>query len=245
MRKVIRIAASDVLPSRPSVLLRAGVPTERKPSARLLDLASRATELFLGEAEPVGLVEEVSLDELLRIHRDGREPGEPSVLERVAPGAVRLALFAATLGEPVGARVRRLFDEGDAPLGLFLDAVASEAAAALAEELSGVVLDGAGADGLTVLAYSPGYCGWPVAGQRPLFARLKPEEIGITLGPAALMSPVKSVSGALVAAPPRAHRFRPDFAFCEPCTERSCLQRMAALRAPAAARPEGDETWTS
>ena len=241
MKRVLRFDAADVLPARPRTLLRAGVPADRKPSARILDLAERAAALFVEEAEPVAVLEEISLQELLAVHHDGRPENEESVLERVAPLAQRLALFAATIGEPVCARIRQLFAEGDAPLGLLLDAVASEATTALAEEVGDAFLEERPDPGLAVLAYSPGYCGWPVAGQHALFARLGPEEIGISLGASALMSPVKSVSGALVAAPPRAHRFRPDFAFCGACQERTCLPRMAALRGAA----EGGHEWTS
>ena len=58
------------------------------------------------------------------------------------------------------------------------------------------------------------------------------------------MTPVKSVSGVLVAALPRAHRFRPDFDFCEACAERTCLERMAALRSSAGpSELEGDVLW--
>lgn len=245
MRRVLRIEASDVLPSRTAVLLRAGVPADRNPSARVLGLAAKATELFLREAGPVAVLEEVPLAELLDLCRDERSADEPSVLEQVAPQSSRLALFAATLGEPVCARIRALFDEGDAPLGFLLDAVASEAAAALAEELADAFRVEGGVPGLAVLAYSPGYCGWPVTGQRPLFARLAPGEIGVSLGESALMSPVKSVSGVLVEAPARAHRFRPDFAFCDLCADRTCLPRMASLRAPAGTPAEGGEPWTS
>lgn len=232
MRRVLHIDTADILPSRRRTLLRAGVPVDRMPSSRTLALVRGAVDLFVDEARPVGLFEEISLEELLVIHRDGRTPGEESVLERVAPLAKHLALFAATVGEPVCARIRRLFAEGNAPLGLVLDAVASEATAALAEELGDAFLGERRNPGIAVLAYSPGYCGWPVTGQRALFARLEPGEIGISLGESALMAPVKSVSGLLVAAPPAAHRFRPDFAFCEACTERTCLERMASLRSP-------------
>ena len=245
MRRALRIEPSAVLPSRPAILLRAGVPAGRKPSARVADLAVKATELYLRLAEPTGLLEELSLEELLELHRDGRSGDEPSVLERVAPQGGRLALFAATLGEPVCARIRTLFEEGDAPLGFLLDAVASEAASALAEELGDAFLDGDAAKGLAVLGYSPGYCGWSVAGQRPLFARLAPGEIGISLGPGSLMSPVKSVSGVLVAAPPSAHRVGPGSGFCEPCADRTCLSRAAALRPLPEAQPEGGTPWTS
>lgn len=246
MRRVLGIDTADILPSRRRILLRAGVPADRMPSLRTLALVREAVDLFVDEARPVGVFEEISLEELLAIYREGRPPGEESVLERVAPLANRLALFATTVGEPVCTRIRQLFDRGDAPLGYLLDAVASEATAALAEELGEAFLDERRDPGIAVLAYSPGYCGWHVSGQRALFARLEPGEIGISLGEGSLMAPVKSVSGVLVAAPPRAHRFRPDFDFCEACTERTCLERMASLRSPSGLSPaEGDPSWTS
>lgn len=225
MRRLVRPDAASILPARMRVLARAGVPEGRSPSARILGLFAQATELFLAEAAPVGVVEEIALDDLLAFCRDGRQ-GPPSVVETLAPGARRLALFAATVGEPVCARIRDLFAEGDAALGLLLDAVASEATTALADEI-GETLAG---EGLAVLGYSPGYCGWPVTGQRELFARLRPAEAGIALSESSLMSPVKSVSGVFLSAPPEAHRFRPGFDFCEACAERTCLERMAAWK---------------
>lgn len=246
MRRVLRFDADVILPARLRILVRAGVPADRTPSHRILDLVAEASALFLQEAAPVGVLEDLGLEELLGIHRDGRPPGEESVLERVVPHARSLALFAGTVGEPVCARIRQLFAEGDAPLGLLLDAVASEATTALAEAMSDAFLGNRHDPECAVLAYSPGYCGWPVTGQRALFARLVPGEIGISLGESALMAPVKSVSGVLVAAPPRAHRFRPDFDFCDACTERTCLERMASLRSSTALpKVEGAAPWTS
>jgi hypothetical protein len=246
VRRVLRFHADVILPARSRVLVRAGVPADRTPSHRILDLAEKASALFLRDAAPVGVLEELTLEELLAVHRDVAPADEESVLEHVSPRARSLALFAATVGEPVCARIRQLFAEGDAPLGLLLDAVASEATTTLAEEMGDALLGDRHEPELAVLAYSPGYCGWPVTGQRALFARLVPGEIGISLGESALMAPVKSVSGVLVAAPPRAHRFRPDFDFCDACTERTCLERMASLRSPAGLpETEGDAPWTS
>ena len=88
----------------------------------------------------------------------------------------------------------------------------------------------------SVLAYSPGYCGWHVSGQRKLFERLRPEEIGITLNASFLMSPLKSVSGALVCAEPEAHSlafesegFEERFECCDACRDRSCRERISRL----------------
>lgn len=233
MREILRFDPSAVLPARRRVLGRSGVPADRTPSARTLDLAEEAFALFLREVRPIGLLEELSLEELLAVHRDAPPAHADSVLERVAPRARRIALFAGTLGEPVCALIRQLFAEGEAPLGLLLDAVASEAATALVEELGDALLGGRVDQSLAALGYCPGYCGWPVSRQGALFARLRPGEIGISLGESSLMSPVKSVSGVLLVAPPESHRFRPDFEFCDACPERTCLERMALLRSPA------------
>ena len=78
-----------------------------------------------------------------------------------------------------------------------------------------------------VLAYSPGYCGWHVSAQRKLFDRLRPTECGITLNSSFLMSPLKSVSGVLVAGHPEIHEFPDEFECCAVCVTRECRDRLA------------------
>jgi hypothetical protein len=68
-----------------------------------------------------------------------------------------------------------------------------------------------------------------VRGQRRLFAATDPSAIGVTLNDSCLMSPIKSVSGVLLAGPKEIHRFRPDFPFCDECRNRTCGRRMAAV----------------
>jgi hypothetical protein len=80
-----------------------------------------------------------------------------------------------------------------------------------------------------VLPYSPGYCGWTVRGQKNLFERLGPEQMGVTLNDSCLMTPIKSVSGVLVAGPGEIHSIRPDFAFCDECRTHACGARMASV----------------
>jgi len=84
-------------------------------------------------------------------------------------------------------------------------------------------------EGAAVLGYSPGYCGWHISGQRRLFERLGPGEIGISLNDSCLMRPLKSVSGVLVAGAAPIHRFRPEFTCCAECATRLCVPRMRSV----------------
>ncbi|KAA0252955.1 hypothetical protein FBQ97_00220 [Acidobacteria bacterium ACD] len=244
MRRVHSFAPSGIVPSRERLLVAAGIPAGQEPSPRVDALLAEAVSLFLREARPRGVEEEVGRDDFLAVLSDGGRDGEEAAVDRVVPRARTFSLFAATLGPEVGARVSSLFDQGDAPRAFLLDAVAAGAAERLSERLSGALLsrlrEQGRADGETrVLAYSPGYCGWRLEGQRSLFARLAPREAGIRLGAGGLMEPVKSVSGVLVAAAAEAHRFRPDFDFCDGCEEKTCLTRMASLRARPSSEEEG------
>jgi hypothetical protein len=103
----------------------------------------------------------------------------------------------------------------------------------LEQELARRFFGGPQEETTVVLGYSPGYCGWHISGQKKLFAYLHPERIGITLNNSYLMTPLKSVTGVLVAGPPEIHRFKPDFPFCRHCRTYSCLERFKHLVATA------------
>jgi hypothetical protein len=45
--------------------------------------------------------------------------------------------------------------------------------------------------------YSPGYCEWPLTGQKPLFDMIGVNPVGISLSESCLMQPIKSVSGII------------------------------------------------
>jgi cobalamin-dependent methionine synthase I len=45
--------------------------------------------------------------------------------------------------------------------------------------------------------YSPGYCEWPLVGQKALFAMIGDNDTCITLTDSCLMQPIKSVSGII------------------------------------------------
>lgn len=231
MREVVRLEPAAVLPAGADVLRAQGVPESVTPDARVQALLDAALALALELAQPVAVLEEVPATSFAAIyHGDGRN-ADRTPLEEVYPKAGALWLFAGTVGEPLSAEIQRLFDDGDLPAAVMLDAAASEAAELMVAALEKrVAARWNGRFRHAVLAYSPGYCGWHVSGQRALFERLRPEEIGIRLNESCLMTPIKSVSGVLVAGGPGVHRFRCEFECCAACVTRQCVPRMASVR---------------
>jgi hypothetical protein len=237
MRKILSFTPALLAPSRAEALGAQGVPETAETPERFDRLFREGLDLYHRTAAPAGVLEEIAGEEFGSIFEgEGRnEPDAP--LASIFPSAVRLALFSATLGEAISEKVASLFRSNDPALASMLDAIASSAADAVASRmeeryLSYLAAEGAAGPGTKTLAYSPGYCGWDVSGQRRLFDRLKPEAIGITLGVTFLMRPIKSVSGVLVSGPAAIHRFEPDYPFCRDCRTRTCRARM-------------EETWRS
>ena len=232
MREIVRFTREEAAPDAREVLAAQGLPEEDALQPRLRRLLAEAMVGYASLAQPRAVCEELSPDAFASLLAPLDLPPDDLVVGRVYRRAEGLALFVATLGEPLGARIRRLFEEDALAEGWMLDAVASVGADLLADLLAerfGRTLLARGHAGTRVLPYSPGYCGWPTLGQRALFAALRPEEIGVTLNDSCLMSPLKSVSGVLVAGPGEAHRFRPDFPFCDDCQTRECGRRMASV----------------
>ena len=231
MRQRLEWAPAESLPGRAEVLRLQGLPPDGTPSPRTAALFEEARAAYLATAEPRAVVGEIALEEFAEVYRgEGRNAPE-TPLAAVYPKAGRMALFAATVGDRVTADIRALFERNQPALAAMLDSVASAAADRLAGLLDPQYLawiGEAGADGWRAYPYSPGYCGWHVTGQRRLFARLQPEEIGVTLNASCLMQPLKSVSGVLVAGPREIHDFAPSYAFCVECRDRPCRGRNAS-----------------
>jgi hypothetical protein len=193
-------------------------------------IIDRSRDTFVKRARPRGLYQLLPAEEFDQVYRGEDDNDEDTPLEHVVEDAVSLALFAVTLGEEISDRISALFNAGELAEGYILDQVASFAADELAS-IAGRRFQGDNPrDGLAVLPYSPGYCGWHVSGQRALFAHLRPDEIGISLNESCLMHPIKSVSGVLVLAPIEAHDFSPAFPCCATCTTLNCQERIASLR---------------
>jgi cobalamin-dependent methionine synthase I len=232
VREIVRFAKTEAVPEAREVLAAQGLPEGDALAPRLRRLLDEAMGTAAALVEPRAVCEELPAERFEDVLAPLEMPSEDLVVGLVYPRAHALALFVATLGEPLPARIRQLFDDDALAQAWMLDAVASAGADLLAGRLAERYRRGLlarGMDGVHVLPYSPGYCGWPTRGQRPLFDALRPEEIGVTLNDSCLMSPIKTVSGVLVAGPGETHKFRPDFPFCEGCQTRECGRRMASV----------------
>jgi hypothetical protein len=227
MREVVSCSPTEISPTIDDLYRNQGIPLGRAVSATVEDLARHALASLAELAVPAGVVEDCSLEVFQTIY-----PGEglndtTTPLGEIYPQAHRLALFAATLGEQLSTEIQRLFEIGDLASAVMLDGAASEAAERFVNVIEARFAGpGSSPSRTAVLAYSPGYCGWHVSGQKKLFDRLRPAECGITLNSSFLMSPLKSVSGVLVAGRPEIHEFTDDFECCSVCVTRECRGRI-------------------
>lgn len=235
MNDVVHFQTDDLIPGRRRVLGAQGVPPGVPVTGRLSGLVDEAVRTLREVAAPLGVVREIDAAAFADVLRGEGANAPGTAVGRVLPRARGLALFAATVGEAVGRRIEALFAADDFVAGSLLDAAASLAAEAAAEHLEGAFEASLRRRGLAgeadhVLGYSPGYCGWHVSGQQRLFDFLTPGRIGISLNDRHLMTPLKSVSGVLVAAPTAAHDVAADFDFCRACRDRTCAARIRRLR---------------
>jgi hypothetical protein len=230
MKRRVEWTADEAAPAWAEVLRLQGLPPDGRLPPRIAAIVDAGMAEYRRLAEPRAIVAEISREAFAGVYRDAGRNAPATPLDTVFPKAERLALFVATAGERVTTRIRELFERRELALGSMLDSVASAGADRLSELLASdyVALAAAG-NGSRALAYSPGYCGWNVTGQRALFAFLAPEEIGVTLNASCLMRPLKSVSGVLVLGPGKIHRFAPDYPFCAQCEEQPCRARIASV----------------
>ena len=246
----ISLESLKLAPDRDTVLRTQGVPEGHQVSERVDALVEEARELYEALARPVGIIADISVDEFLEVYEgDGRNT-DPAPLPGIVENARCLALFAATLGEPIGRKIDELFRGNDAALGCMLDGIASERADRAANILAQAFGESLPENGemdsaASVLPYSPGYCGWHITGQQRLFAFLGPGRIDIELNASCLMSPIKSVSGVLVAGRPAIHAFKNDFEFCLDCATWECRQRIASTTGRPPTHNERSQAWRS
>jgi len=233
--EIMDINIKDVIPNKKEVFDSQSVKPGSNTINKMQGILDESLRLFTSFANPVSLVSKVEMDDFVEIYSGEGKNEEDNVLMHIYPQAENLELFALTLGEKVSSEIEHLFQENEYPMGYMLDSIASIAAEKATEILQEKFLEKLEEENLTsddthVLSYSPGYCGWHISGQKKLFAHLEPGKIGISLNTSYLMTPLKSVSGILVAGSNEIHHFTPNYPFCKSCKTHSCLQRMKELR---------------
>lgn len=233
-QEILKIPLTAVMPTAEAVLTSIGYRQSRPPADSVMQQLASALAAAEARLSPRGLLRPISREEFADVFEGegGNDPAAP--LADIYRDAESLALFVATVGAEISHFSDACFAADDQVLALLVDTVASlaadETAACLEREFGAAAGEfSSNQESLLALRYSPGYCGWHVSGQHKLFAACDPAVIGLTLRDSALMNPLKSVSGVIVAGPPESHRYRPDFEFCSCCKTRSCLDRMPQL----------------
>lgn len=136
--------------------------------------------------------------------------------------AEKAALFVCTISTKMEEWAARLFSEGDAVNGHFVDTIASAAVESAADLLHKDIEDKMAEDGFHVTnRYSPGYCGWLVSEQQYLFGALPQGFCGISLTDTSLMVPKKSVSGIIGIG----KNVTREAYFCDRCGNTTCTYR--------------------
>ncbi len=189
-------------------------------------LVEEGMKIFKDLAHPAGLLSPIEKIRFQDILRDNESHEARIPLTEIVKEADKLALFIFTLGRPLSDKIQKLIQEKDYPLGFVLDIIASGSAerATIIQEKRFEKAN-TGRENKALL-YSPGYCGWHVSAQKKIFEYLNPEQIGITLNNSFLMTPLKSVSGILVAGEKKIHNFKNNFGFCRDCISHTCIGRM-------------------
>ena len=234
MKQRVTINLNDIIPEAKDVFNHQGIPKGSVISDRVKSMFEEAVSVFKEKTEPVAIIKEVTVTDFGDIFEGEGKNEDQTPLENIYSESNYLAIFTLTLGAGIVKKINDLFSKNDFAFGTMLDSVASLAADKSVEVLETYLFNNLLKRKPTknknvVLAYSPGYCGWDLSGQKKLFEYLKPEEIGITLNDSFLMSPLKSVSGVLVYASKDVHTFESSFTFCGYCKNQTCHDRINSI----------------
>jgi hypothetical protein len=234
MHETIDMPATALIPSEETLFRLHGLPPARHSDSRMKASIRSAIELLVKTAVPRGIIKEISREEFEFIFAGEGLNEKNNPLEGIYKKGTAFALFAATMGNGVGAKISSLFKADEFVLGATLDMAASEATESAGGYLETVYRSRLKESGRfnaaqATLRFSPGYCGWDITGQKKLFAALTPEKIGVTLRESMLMQPLKSISGVIVAGDSNIFKFEDNFPFCAFCKTHTCRVRMETI----------------
>ena len=134
----------------------------------------------------------------------------------------RIAAFICTAGEKFTSLARQLNNSSNFLAGFIVDTFGSIIVEKSMDYIQGQLQADIQRAGLLITnRYSPGYCLWPLAGQRELFNLFPENKSGITLTESCLMTPMKSVSGIIgIGRDVKKLRYK-----CDICNDFTCVYR--------------------
>ncbi len=215
---------NELVPSKQQVLATMGIDRSTPVPPEVGDLFEQGIEEFKSLSDPIGFYKPIAQKELEDIYEGKGQNEMETPIKLIYKRSDQLALFICTLGEKVSKRIDILMKEKDYPLGYMLDRIASESAELVVEKAEQHFANCTNSK--KALLYSPGYCGWHITAQEKIFKFLKPETIGVTINESSLMTPVKSVSGILIAGKRSNHNFKNNYSFCKSCQNFACRERI-------------------
>ena len=128
--------------------------------------------------------------------------------------------YAVTLGADIDHCIASM-QKRSLSLAYITDAAGSEAVERIADHVADKVWNMEQLQEYERTAlFSPGYCDWPLAGQREIFSFLKPAQIGIDHTTAWSLTPAKTITAIVMGA-----RGMHSTAPCSACSEQSCSYR--------------------
>jgi hypothetical protein len=143
-------------------------------------------------------------------------------IEAYMKGACYIALFVCTAGNLI-TELSRKYNEAGAYLEAYItDAIGSMTVEKAMDNIQAQLETAMKNEGMSITnRYSPGYCKWPLTGQRKLFDSMGEIPVAVSLTESCLMLPVKSVSGIIGVG----RNLKKRAYACRICKNKNCIYR--------------------
>lgn len=136
--------------------------------------------------------------------------------------ASSVALFLCTAGPVFSVQYRDYSKNGDYLEAFITDSLGSLAVENAMDKIQKALQTQMNDEGMGISnRYSPGYCNWPLTGQKDLFDLIGDNPTDISLSDSCLMYPTKSVSGVIGIG---THMKRREYG-CAICSNKNCIYR--------------------
>ncbi len=229
MADLLEMTSSGIRPQREEILENLGIPSGQELSSNVEELITEALELFSRTCRPRALYAPVTVSEFGAIYHGEGLNDQKTPLGDMYEKAREIVLFALTIGKEITEKIGELFLDDNLALAGVLDATASAGAETAADRVEAHFWDRVMTakkknNTSDIYRFAPGYCGWHITGQKKLFRFLGPEKIGITLLPSYMMSPLKSLSGAIIVTDKNSV-FGNAYEVCKQCVTHWCRTR--------------------